>query len=296
MVRRVAFGLTIAAALLCGALAAYAQDFKPARKLPGSRKTLSDTGASFVMPKGWRGEAHPEMYGMVPVRGANSGQAGLFLTTEAIEQDVQNAPIGDVLQAAASEIMKMFDEDGYSLTQLSWDIEEQAAYAGGSIGRLYLRAQAPAGVLDMYVGLSRTKGYLSAVFGLWPEQAKAEATAAADTVLATLKVRPPKVNQALMSRMAGCWKSYSGSTGSTGNDSTHRTYRFDPSGAYSYDYVMYISMAGASARDTDSEQGAWRVVGNSLLLQPNEGESRRVQVSMQDQLLVLRGNRYVPCN
>lgn len=223
---------------------AFAQDFKPARLLPGARKRLPAAGASFTLPKGWVGEwASDEVYALAPKGAAANGaggQGGVFMTGAPLGGQQLAVPMVNLLESQATEVGARFDKELPGVSQLPWQVVEQGVFAGGRKGRLLLRAQTGQGVLEAYVALIKVQDFLYTVAGLWMTTPNSNYLAAADTVFASLKVKPPAPNQQLMGRVAGCWKYYEGSTDSGGHGSTNRTYRFDPRGLYSYHSSTWI--------------------------------------------------------
>jgi hypothetical protein len=270
---------------------AAAQPFEPTGTLAGEVVAPAGTGAEFTVPDGWthgpRREADgSEVYALSPEGGgagivisrrplspAQAAQRPSALLNEALQQLLQGVPVTPVVAA------------------------EDLTVAGQPAARTIVRGQQNGQELELYAAGVVAHGYGFLLASMYPTSSADQIRPAFETVLSTFRGSVPPENTELRAQLLGCWKQYSGNTDRSGSTSSSRKLGLQPDGTYWWRSSSHVSAEGAgSVSSGSSDQGRFRVEGNTVLTTSDNGEVGSYTVALQGRALFVNGEKYLPCN
>jgi hypothetical protein len=128
-----------------------------------------------------------------------------------------------------------------------------------------------------------------------------------ERLAATVKAKPPSINRQAIAALGGTWMLYSGgySGGGSVTGSTSRSHEetvvFDGRGNFQYQSSSSVMVytpgssgsygGGAGGASSDSDQGTYTVIGNTLVLKGTKGQLA-VDIQLQGNQLVAGGKTY----
>ena len=188
--------------------------------------------------------------------------------------------------------------------QGSWDVK---------LGRIFLsdgKQEAPADLngdqLTVYLpqgqvtfvraGTQPVAGAAVAAAGTAP--APAQGAPAAGTAAAAPAGPQPAgpQNVELRAKLVGCWENVGGSGGSTGSASSTTKILLGNDGSFQYRSFTSVSAGELSSSSESSGAGTFRVEGETLFLDAQQGDGGSFNVAFQEGIAVLNGLKYVPCS
>jgi hypothetical protein len=255
--------------------------------------TPAGQSASFVVPAGWRHQwgtapSGESAYLITPPQGQQKGVIAVSMFPLS-GQDADRS-IRDLLQMGLHGLLA-----GQPYTVIEGP--QEFTVDGKRAGKVIISAQSPqtGGSIEGQLGGLIAEEFAYVLLSMAPPEEAKKMRAGLDTVLATLRVPQTRENEALKSRILGCWTRYEGRTDRDSNHSDSRTYQFAPDGTYSYQGRTTINAAGMSGNSGSAEQGRFRVIGQVLHLFPSEGNPYSAPIQLQGGRLVAQGMAYLPC-
>jgi len=275
--------LVVIVAALAPAYAA--RNFTPSKRLAGKRVKVQ--GMSVVIPTGWAGKfAKQHGTDALVVQSRRAAQQGaLFATRHQLSAQERRAPVANLL---AAEVRKLVGNAPIKVTLAPEALE----VSGKRAARLIIGATTNGRQLELYAAAVVVDGWAFVFMGVYAADKSKLFRPALETMLTSLRGKPPQQNVRLRRRLARCWEHYYFSKGGGGGSSTTRL-SLNPNGSYSY--TFHMSVAGASKRS--NEAGTWSVYGNQIVTTPNNGAATsRYNVSWKGYILYLNGTKYLPCS
>lgn len=270
---------------------APAKPFEPTGTLAGEVVTPAGTGAEFTVPDGWthgpkREADGSEVYALAPEGGgagivisrrplspAEAAQRPSALLTQALQQLLQGVPVTPVVAA------------------------EDLTVAGQPAARTIVRGQHNGQELELYAAGVVAHGYGFLLASMYPASSAEKIRPAFETVLSTFRGSVPPENTELRTRLLGCWEQYEGNTDRTGSTSSSRKLGLQADGTYWWRSRSSVSAEGAgSVSSGSSDQGRFRVEGNTVLTTSDKGEVGSYTVALQGLALFVNGEKYLPCS
>ena len=286
---------------------AAAEEFKPT-SLPGKQVSLSELGITFTLPKGWKGSWQQTAQGkgyVLQAPGVSPNEATLTLAAVALGGAEKGKSAASLLDEAVAQslgqLQQMFAQAGGSLQVAPGAKTKSLEVSGRQAARRLERAemtvpgQGGAQVVLYFAGLKgESWGYV--LSGNWSAKHSKKMEGGADSILASMRVKAPAQNEGLAAKLTGCWHYQRGTTDPGSYDRSSRTMRLFKDGRYAFESRNVVSVSGAgTATSGDKEAGTWKVVGDSLFLQPQNGAAYQVPVSLKDGMVTAGGKRYLPC-
>lgn len=275
--------LTAAIATLFGNLPTPSTQtaFRPTRRLAGKR--YRSGGMSVVIPTGWRTATTQGAVVVTPEQNPSDG--GFVVTRHHLSPRQRRGRLDAFL---AAELRK---SSGNLPTQVALP-PQRLRVNGNRAARTIVRATANGRAVEVYAAVVVVDSWAFAFVGLYIQTAAQRYRAVLDTMVATLRGKPPQQNRALLSKLSGCWRHSTFSSSVNGSGSSTTTLRLGRDGTYAYRY--YMSVMGAVRRSR--ARGTWAVYGDQLTTTPGDGrEATTYSVRFTGRILYLNGRKYLPC-
>ncbi|MDF1564826.1 MAG: hypothetical protein P1V51_17420 [Deltaproteobacteria bacterium] len=264
------------------------------RLLPGTpRKAIAGT-VTLRVPTGFVSWSEGQVFRVARKKGEES-LGRLTLSAFPSDARLEEASPTEVLGPLGEEVLADVEMRHSGLTRLYWEDREAPRIVklpGGEAGRLVRGAPARDGTpLTFFVAALRAKGWVYLLGGVWPSTEDGRLLPAADTLLHTLQVRPPRENAALKKKLLGCWDLVPGK----GSKSTRGRYVFEAEGHYRYEGEVAITLPGAEGFGSRDEHGSYRVHGKEIFTRNDHGEPGLIPFRLQGAQAQLGGARYRRC-
>jgi len=271
---------------------ASGRPFKP-KLVAGKKIRPSGAGGSFRLPRGWKHGWGEGADGNDAYNATNKKQTiVLSLGRTMLTGDEGRSDVVSLIDAALAELLEGAAVEHVVAT-------EEFTVGGKMAGRTVVRGNLGGEQIEGYLGVVFESGWAFSIVGLYKTADAKEGRAAADTVLATLRVKAPKTNKRLMARIAGCWSFYESYDGGY----TQITLKLAADGTYHRSYVFSLSNVdsgtgydSSSASDIDKTSGSWVVFGKQLTLVPDGKGKKIFDVAVKSGRLYLGKRRYSPCS
>jgi hypothetical protein len=277
------WGLVVAALLSPAAAQSQAA-------LDDSDSSADGWNFSYRIPAGWR---VAQVAGPARILGsAESGEAifvapGLYRSADEAEADLSAFYSSLELEAFPVEPPSSTTIAGLPATVATYTSQNQS---GGTVQGRYVFLRTPYGTGLILLGVTS------------PERMP-RVRAVVEQLAAGVRAGPPAIDRRTMAAMEGTWvhskTEFSGGTssqGSTGYDRTE-TVVFDGQGGYQWEStsMMTISTPGytadANSTSSDSDQGSYTVIGNSLVLKGTKGQLA-FELDFRGDVILANGKAY----
>ncbi len=281
--KHIASSLALLALTATAIPAGATPDFTPSKKLHGSRHRAQ--GMSLVIPSGWQARWTKQSGSdALVVQPRQSASGAIFAARHHLSTQQRRAPVASLL---ATEVRKLIGQTPIRIT-----LKPEAIRVGGRrAGRLIIGATANNRAVELYAAAVDIEGWAFVFIGLYPTSERTKFRPAVETLLTSLRGRPPRQNLALKRRLSRCWEHYYFSSGGTGSGSSTTILCFAADGTYSYRFHM--SVMGATKRS--HKRGTWTVFGKQIVTTPNDGSATTTYtVSWKGSILYLNGTKYLP--
>lgn len=262
--------------------------------LPGAARTILGGKASVRVPTGTRGWAEGGLF-RVARRKSQASIGRLTVTAFPSDPKLEAADPAELTRQLAGEVLAEVEMRHSGLTRLYWeDLEgpEVVQAASGSCGRWVRKAPARDGTpLHLFVGAVVVRGWVYLVGGVYEEADAKKLLPVADTLLRTLKARPPRENLLLKKKLLGCWDLVP----EKGSRTVAGRYVFEGAGLYRYSGEVAIALDGVEGFGDRDEHGSYRVHGTSIHTRNEHGEPGQLATRRKGAVLFLGPHRYQRC-
>jgi hypothetical protein len=169
---------------------AFRPEFRPKRRLVGTRERLPNAQLSLTRPKGWSSRgAGKDAY--VLARGKAGSAGALFVTRLKATRLQGKAPVGIVMESVAKRVLGRFHGYRPGSKKFQWEVLEQPRAfhrAGGRAGYMLGRATDPrGGSVEGFVGIVMNATHIHVVAGFWDVAQSGHYRPAAETLLSSLE-------------------------------------------------------------------------------------------------------------
>ncbi len=241
----------------------------------GGGGTFAGWNIEYQMPRGWQ---VVQTFGRVRMLGSNADAGAIFLAPGLYTN--ANEAIADLVVFYQS--MNLM---GYPKEQPS-----EASIAGlkAVVSTIASQDQMGRPLHGRFIGLLTPHGTGLNTLAMTTPDKFDGLRATLERLAATVKARPPAVNQQAVAALAGRWMLYSGgySGGSSATGSTSRSHEetvaFDGRGNFQYQSSSSVTVytpgtggsygGGAGGASSDSDAGTYTVIGNTLVFKGTKGQ------------------------
>lgn len=277
------------------AAASGATTFKPRKTLRGSRVTPAGKHVSFVVPSGWQHgltqTADGPAYQITPP-GLQPGQGAILLNWIYLDQFQASQPMTQLLEMALQNLL-----GGQQAERVV--APEAFQVDGKKAGRVVVTVQGAQGKVEGYLAgvLDGTVAYV--FMGVYPASLTRDARPGMDTMVASFRAGKMPENTELKQRLAGrCYEEFTGSSSGYGDSHASSSTRhwFNANGSYNYHHSFHVSAGGGvSGYNETKRQGTWRVQGDNIVANTNDG-SYEYAITRRGGILYLDGTKILPCD